>query len=118
MSITFLCSKGLVESVPLDACLISSLSFISRSFPKLYNTDCRRMSGEVEENVPIFLSFSNLGVEISDRQILQNVSGKVHPGEMLAVMGPSGKYILLPCACSFFIFSTPKKENVRFINNY
>jgi len=49
------------------------------------------MSGDVEENVPIFLSFSNLGVKINERQILQNVSGKVHPGEMLAVMGPSGK---------------------------
>ena len=49
----------------------------------------------MEENVPIFLSFSNIGVKINDRQILQNVSGKVHPGEMLAVMGPSGKYIVL-----------------------
>lgn len=49
------------------------------------------MSEEVDENVPIFLSFSNLGVKINDRQILQNVGGKVHPGEMLAVMGPSGK---------------------------
>lgn len=48
------------------------------------------MSEEVEENVPIFLSFTDLGVKINDRQILQNVSGKVHPGEMLAVMGPSG----------------------------
>lgn len=55
------------------------------------------MSEEVEENVPIFLSFSNLGVKIGDREILQNVSGKVHPGEMLAVMGPSGEY---------FFFST------------
>ena len=50
------------------------------------------MSEEVEENVPIFLSFTNLGVKINDRQILQNVGGKVHPGEMLAVMGPSGKF--------------------------
>ena len=53
------------------------------------------MNEEVEENVPIFLSFSNLGVKIEDRDILQNVSGKVHPGEMLAVMGPSGKFISL-----------------------
>ena len=52
------------------------------------------MSGDVEENVHIFLSFSNLGVKIDNRQILQNVSGKVHPGEMLAVMGPSGKWPL------------------------
>ena len=51
----------------------------------------RTMSEEGEENAPIFLSFNDLGVKINDRQILQNVSGKVHPGEMLAVMGPSGK---------------------------
>ena len=51
----------------------------------------RRMTEEGEENAPIFLSFNDLGVKINDRQILQNVSGKVHPGEMLAVMGPSGK---------------------------
>ena len=49
------------------------------------------MTEEGEENAPIFLSFNDLGVKINDRQILQNVSGKVHPGEMLAVMGPSGK---------------------------
>lgn len=48
------------------------------------------MTEEGEENAPIFLSFNDLGVKINDRQILQNVSGKVHPGEMLAVMGPSG----------------------------
>lgn len=51
----------------------------------------RTMAEEGEENAPIFLSFNDLGVKINDRQILQNVSGKVHPGEMLAVMGPSGK---------------------------
>ena len=62
--------------------------------------ESRIMSEEVEENVPIFLSFSNLGVKINDRQILQNVSGKVHPGEMLAVMGPSGKRIILFCLIS------------------
>ena len=59
------------------------------------------MSEEVEENVPIFLSFTDLGVKINDRQILQNVSGKVHPGEMLAVMGPSGK-LETPWCCVFY----------------
>ena len=71
------------------------------------------MSGDMEENVPIFLSFSNLGVKINDRQILQNVSGKVHPGELLAVMGPSGKYIsLLLFFALFFLLLThfPRKR--------
>ena len=49
------------------------------------------MGEEAEENVPIFLSFNDLSLKINDRQILQNVSGKVLPGEMLAIMGPSGK---------------------------
>ena len=75
------------------------------------------MSEEVEENVPIFLSFSNLGVKINERQILQNVSGKVHPGEMLAVMGPSGKWI------NITLFNTKVKSLVcqpldRFISEF
>lgn len=49
------------------------------------------MIEEVEESVPVFLSFNDLSVKINDKEILQDVSGKVHPGEMLAVMGPSGR---------------------------
>ena len=55
------------------------------------NQKSRTMGEEAEENVPIFLSFNDLSLKINDRQILQNVSGKVLPGEMLAIMGPSGK---------------------------
>lgn len=51
----------------------------------------------MEENVPIFLSFTDIGLKINGRQILENVSGKVHPGEMLAIMGPSGKCSNLLC---------------------
>jgi ABC-type multidrug transport system fused ATPase/permease subunit len=42
---------------------------------------------------PITLTFNNLRVFIDDRKILDNVSGSVKPGEVLAVMGPSGKHI-------------------------
>lgn len=35
--------------------------------------------------------FKNVNVNIKNTQILHNVSGIVHSGEVLAVMGPSGK---------------------------
>ena len=40
---------------------------------------------------PMTLTFNNLQAFIDDRKILDNVSGSVKPGEVLAVMGPSGK---------------------------
>ena len=49
------------------------------------------VSEEIDENVPVFLTFNDIGVNINDREILKNVCGRVKPGEMLAVMGPSGK---------------------------
>ena len=41
---------------------------------------------------PITLTFNNLRVFVDNRKILDNVSGFVKPGEVLAVMGPSGKH--------------------------
>lgn len=67
-------------------------NYVAATFDNNKAKQSRTMSEEVEENTPIFLSFTDLGVKINDRQILQHVSGKVHPGEMLAVMGPSGTY--------------------------
>ena len=37
------------------------------------------------------LEFKNLNVKIEEKTILDDVSGCVKPGEVLAVMGPSGK---------------------------
>ena len=37
------------------------------------------------------LTFRNLSVTINKRQILKDISGLAKQGEMLAVMGPSGK---------------------------
>jgi ABC-type multidrug transport system ATPase subunit len=39
------------------------------------------------------LSFHDLNVTVQDseKQILYSVAGSVEPGEMLAIMGPSGK---------------------------
>lgn len=41
---------------------------------------------------PIELTFSNLTVTLDDkRHVLKNISGVVKPGQVLAVMGPSGE---------------------------
>lgn len=48
---------------------------------------------------PTELTFTNLTVKLDKRQVLKNISGVVKPGQVLAVMGPSGesdiKYINL-----------------------
>ena len=46
------------------------------------------------EGTPMTLTFNNLRVEIEGKKILDNISGSVKPGEVLAIMGPSGKYII------------------------
>lgn len=44
------------------------------------------------EGTPMTLAFNNLRVEIDGEKILDNVSGSVKPGKVLAIMGPSGKH--------------------------
>lgn len=44
------------------------------------------------EVVPVFLSFSNVCTSVNKLKILQDVSGKVRPGELMAIMGPSGEF--------------------------
>lgn len=40
---------------------------------------------------PTELTFTNLTVKLDKRQVLKNISGVVKPGQVLAVMGPSGE---------------------------
>ena len=39
------------------------------------------------------LTFKDICIEIEKKEILKNINGLAHPGEMLAVMGPSGELI-------------------------
>ena len=45
------------------------------------------------KGVPVFLSFSNICTSAAGLKILQDVSGKVRPGEVMAIMGPSGEFV-------------------------
>jgi ABC-type transporter Mla maintaining outer membrane lipid asymmetry ATPase subunit MlaF len=40
---------------------------------------------------PITLSWSNLAYRVKEKNILDGVSGQLASGQLLAVMGPSGK---------------------------
>ena len=40
---------------------------------------------------PIKLTWSGLGFEVDGKKILEDVSGEIESGQMLAVMGPSGR---------------------------
>ena len=60
---------------------------ICRTETKMTNTAVNMAT----DSKPITLTFNNLQVFIENRKILDNVSGSVKPGEVLAVMGPSGK---------------------------
>ena len=42
--------------------------------------------------MPLHLKFDGLTVKAGEKTILSNVSGEFKPGEMVAIMGPSGMY--------------------------
>lgn len=56
------------------------------------------------------LDFRNLCVEVDKKLVLNNVSGLACPGELLAVMGPSGKRL-------FFLFNTHYNYFIQFVKS-
>lgn len=60
------------------------------------NGEDTNLNGSVTNNhqvhVPLHLKFDGLTVKAGEKTILSNVSGEFKPGEMVAIMGPSGMY--------------------------
>ena len=54
-------------------------------------------SDEAENVTPMHLEFKNVTVVSDDVTLLDNVCGDVKPGEVLAIMGPSGLLLNIRC---------------------
>ena len=52
--------------------------------------DLEKQPLEVHPLDPITLKWSNLSFEVDGKKILDDISGELSSGQMLAVMGPSG----------------------------
>ena len=46
-------------------------------------------------HIPIHLKFNKLNVKSAEKTILHDVSGEFKPGELVAIMGPSGMLSIL-----------------------
>ena len=69
-------------------CKLNVLIFI----PKNFTTNCIILNSRLTSahSKGYELTFKNICIKINNKDILKNINGLAHPGEMLAIMGPSG----------------------------
>lgn len=55
----------------------------------------KKMALPVPKDQPgMTVSFNEIAYSVGNRQILKSVTGAIRPGELLAIMGPSGIFVI------------------------
>jgi ABC-type transporter Mla maintaining outer membrane lipid asymmetry ATPase subunit MlaF len=67
----------------------------STDIPRSQDVDVEKNIGSVLTPPPITLSWHDLTLELNGNTILSGVSGQLGSGQMLAVMGPSGAFLVV-----------------------
>lgn len=72
--------QALISAALLCAQILAGLEIDISARPGFYE----------DSESPVTISFENLGLDVGDRKVLNNVSGTFKHSHLIAVMGPSG----------------------------
>lgn len=106
--------------IVISPSLLKSLWFLDHSSAFVKEPSIHlEFAAEDAENgnvLPMHLVFTNISVKRGEKFLLKNVSGEVRPGEVLALMGPSGRSDLMLIRASVFDYGTFNCSNI-ILNN-